>query len=336
MYLLVAATARERGDEPNTITFPPPGVLPMRAFAAVALLASVSLAADPPARPLPDKALTDGWVALFDGESTFGWAGKGEGDVSAKGGTLTVSGTAAVSTVVSFPAGVVSVVENGKTTEVKHGGGPFTLSAAGTARAISRVAYKPADAKPIFNGKDLTGWKAYKGDEKREKSKFEVTADGELRLTNGPGDLQTEGKYADFVLQLECKVNGDGLNGGVFFRCIDGQYQNGYEMQIQNVYTDNDRTKPKDFGTGAIYRRQPARKVMANDREWTHLTLVAHGPTLATWVNGYPVLVWTDERPKNANPRQGLRLDAGHLSLQGHDPTTDLLFRNIRIAEVKK
>lgn len=307
----------------------------MRPVTALLLLTPLCTAADPPKLLLSDKALADGWVALFDGESTFGWAGKGEGDVSVKDGALIVSGTAAVSTVVSFPAGVVNVDESGKTTEVKHAGGPFTLSAAGTARTITRVAYRPADAKPIFNGKDLTGWKVFK-DEKREKSKFEVTADGALRVTNGPGDLQTEGRYADFVLQLECKVNGDGLNGGVFFRCVDGQYQNGYEMQIQNAYKDKDRTRPKDFGTGAVYRRQPVRKVMANDREWTHLTLIARGPTFATWVNGYPALIWTDDRPKDDNPRKGLRLDAGHLSLQGHDPTTDLLFRNFRLAEVKK
>jgi Domain of Unknown Function (DUF1080) len=305
----------------------------MRPLAVVLFLASVSGAADPP--KFTGKDLAGGWVQLFDGESTYGWAGKGEGDVSAKGGTLTVSGTAAVSTVVSLPPGVIAVTEGDKTAEVKHAGGPFTLSAAGTARTVSRVVYKPADAKPIFNGKDLSGWKVFK-DEKREKSVAEVTADGHLHLTNGPGDLQTEGRYADFALQLEFKTNGDGLNSGVFFRCIDGQYQNGYECQIHNGVKDNDRTKPADFGTGGIYRRQPARKVVANDREWTHLTLVAHGPTFATWVNGYPVLVWTDDRPKDENPRKGLRLDAGHLSLQGHDPTTDLLFRNIRVAEVKK
>ena len=56
--------------------------------------------------------------------------------------------------------------------------------------------------------------------------------------------------------------NGKALNSGIFFRCIPGQYQNGYEAQIQNGFKDDDRTKPVDFGTGAIYRRVPARKVV--------------------------------------------------------------------------
>ena len=34
------------------------------------------------------------------------------------------------------------------------------------------------------------------------------------------------------------------------------------------------------------------------------------------------------------NPRDGLRTAAGHFSLQGHDPTTDLSFRDLRVAEL--
>src|SRR5262249_15973253 len=150
------------------------------------------------------------------------------------------------------------------------------------------------------------------------------------------GDLFTEKHFDDFVLQLECKTNGKALNSGVFFRCVPDQYQNGYEAQIQNAYFGNDRTKPIDYGTGAIYRRLPARKVVSNDSEWFTMTVAASGPHIATWVNGYQTVDWTDERKAHDNPRQGLRTARGHLSIQGHDPTTDLLFRNIRIAELPK
>ena len=44
---------------------------------------------------------------------------------------------------------------------------------------------------------------------------------------------------------------------------------------------------------------------------------------------------WTDDRKDDDNPRKGARTAAGHLSIQGHDPTTDLSFRNIRILEFK-
>jgi hypothetical protein len=206
---------------------------------------------------------------------------------------------------------------------------------AGSTLSIKSMKFKPHGAKPLFNGKDLTGWKINQADPKRISSKFEVTKDGELSLKNGPGDLHTEKQFDDFVLQLECKTLGKALNSGVFFRCIRDQYQNGYEAQIQNAWI-GDRTKPLDYGTGAIYRRIAARKVVADDNEWFTLTLAAQGPHFSTWVNGYQTVDWTDERKANDNPRQGLRLAKGHLSIQGHDPTTDLLFRNLRLVELPK
>ena len=65
------------------------------------------------------------------------------------------------------------------------------------------------------------------------------------------------------------------------------------------------------------------------------MTVLAVGPRLRTWVNGYPTVEWVDERPVNANARSGRKLDGGPISIQGHDPTTDLLFRNIRIVEIE-
>ncbi len=156
----------------------------------------------------------------------------------------------------------------------------------------------------------------------------------ELIVTNGRGILETEASYGDFLLQLDAYVDGDGLNSGVFFRSIPREYANGYESQIHNGYKDNDPTKPTDFGTGAIYRRTPARQVVSKDREWFTKTIVATGPHIAVWVNGYQVTDWTDDRPEHENPRNGRRTKPGTISLQGHDPTTNLRFRNLRIVEL--
>jgi hypothetical protein len=199
---------------------------------------------------------------------------------------------------------------------------------------LRNVKLRPLETKPLFNGKDLSGWSVNKADPKRMASKWEVTKDGELSLKNGTGDLVSDKQFDDFVLQLDCKTLGPALNSGVFFRNIPGQYQNGYECQIQNSHKEGDRTKPSDFGTGAIYRRIPARKVVSNDNEWFTMTVVARGKHISTWVNGYQTVDWTDDRPADENPRKGYRAEKGPLSLQGHDPSTDLLFRNIRIAEM--
>jgi hypothetical protein len=360
--------------------------------ASLLFLAAPGFADDKPKpNTLTPQEIADGWIMLFDGETTFGW-GK-EGNPQVKDGNLIFSaGDKAIEVwyPVLFPdeieiraewyaMGHASLAYRGPTNSsfrlppkehpksqasYRRANGKFQVEVASwlsdgmpdgmgssspekepqmakigfiiepnASVVVRSLQLRPLATTPLFNGKDLGGWKVFE-DPKRNKSVFAVTKNGELSVKNGPGDLQTEKKFDNFVLQFDCKTNGKHLNSGIFFRCIENQYQNGYEAQIQNGFIGNDRTRPLDFGTGAIYRRVPARKVMSNDNEWFTMTVVANGPHIATWVNGYQTVDWTDDRKPSDNPRQGLRTTAGHISIQGHDPTTDLLFRNIRIAEL--
>jgi len=353
-----------------------------------AFLAGSIHAEDKKPAPLSEKQIAEGWISLFDGETTFGWVVSG--DVTVKNGAIQIAagkpaklmpklwlgspfeiliefqgpldlhyGTTEASFYANNEVGAKIFKSYIHTPQLPGSLNKTTSSAGGTmnhlveprkelaknlaviettgkaAVAIRTLRIRPLQLPPLFNGKDLSGWKLFKGDPKRELSTFDVTKDGELHVANGPGDLQTEKTFADFVLQFECKTNGKGLNSGIFFRCIANEYQNGYEAQIQNLYLNEDRTKPVDSGTGAIYRRIPARKVVSNDNEWFTLTVVANKDHFSTWVNGYQTVDWTDDRKPDDNPRKGLRTGAGHLSIQGHDKTTDILFRNIRVLEMK-
>lgn len=192
------------------------------------------------------------------------------------------------------------------------------------------IKLKPLGLQSLFNGRDLSGWKTFP----ELKSVFSVTSNGELNVKDGRGQLESVPQFGDFVYQMEVFSNGKHLNSGVFFRCIPGENTNGYECQIQNGFKDNDRSQPIDCGTGGFYRRQNARRVMADDFTWFPMTLVASGDHMAAWVNGVQVSDWTDTRPADANPRKGLRVEAGTLQLQGHDPTTDLSFRKLQAAEM--
>jgi hypothetical protein len=388
-------------------------------LAAMPLLAAESGKAN----ALTEKEIADGWILLFDGETTFGWSSPNvsgwtvsEGMIAPQAGKpgLLVTTTAFADYELSLdyrlkpdskvqvhvrcdpqgkpaaPSDTIELQYQGNvwsrmTVQVVKdqtpspnfqtlGAGFFGASAsrtfsttnarpeprrghiavAGNGVVFRNVKLKPINQKPLLNGTDLSGWKVFPGE--KYKSKFAMTPEGFLNIKNGPGDLQTEGQWADFVLQLECISNGPHLNSGVFFRCIPDQYQNGYEAQIRNQFTteptqeyvveeydpQTNQLKDKkkvtstavDFGTGAIYRRQPARRGASKDGEWFTMTVVAHGRHIATWVNGVQVTDWTDNRALNANPRNGCRLEKGPISLQGHDPTTDLSFRNFRIAEL--
>lgn len=197
---------------------------------------------------------------------------------------------------------------------------------------LRNVTLRPLGAKAIFNGKDLTGWKPIPD----KKSVFTVTPKGELNIRNGGGEIQTEAQWDDFVLQLDIISMGKHLNSGVFFRALPGEFWQGYEAQIRNQWEGDDRTKPVDYGTGGLYNRQPTRKVVPNDNEWFTMTVVAHGNHFATWVNGYQCTDFTDTRQPDRSGKTGRKDDKGCISLQGHDPTTDLSFRNIRVAELPK
>jgi len=377
----------------------------------VALTVSPLLGAEP--NTLTPEELADGWILLFDGQTTFGWrpatevnwkvadgtivATEGENGLlyttsqfgnyqlkvdfrSAKGANSGVFlRTPPIPTDVEnrcyelniadtgtnpFPTG--SFVKRKKaegehdsddwqTFDVTADGGHFLVELDGKVvldytdpKPLGRgyiglqfnegkiefrnVKLKPLGTKSLFNAKDLAGWKTFPD----MASKFTVTDEGWLNVKDGKGMLETEGQYEDFTLQLECFVNGKKLNSGIFFRCIPGDTMNGYECQIQNGFKDDDRSKPEDCGTGGFFRRQDARKVVADDFKWFHMTLHADDKHMAAWVNGYQVSDWSDTRKPDPNPRRGLRLEAGTIQIQGHDPTTDLSFRNLQIAETPK
>lgn len=196
------------------------------------------------------------------------------------------------------------------------------------------VFLRPLNLQSLFNGQDLSGWRVVPG----SKGEFQAV-DGTIHVTGGRGFLETDGTWSDFVLQAQAKTNAPGLNGGIFFRAEPGTEaapSNGYEYQIHNAFKDGDRTQPVDAGTGAIFRRTSARYVVADDGQWLTATLVAAGPHFSCWVDGVQVTDWEDDRPNNLNPREGKRLEAGHISLQGHDPTTNIDFRDLGIGDLPK
>ena len=223
------------------------------------------------------------------------------------------------------------VLEYTDTTEKPLTTGFIGLQMNGGKIEFRNVYLKPLGSTPLFDGQTLAGWREVPG----SKSQFEVK-DGTIHVSNGPGFLETEQTADNFVLQFEAITNGDKLNSGVFFRALPGTEKapsHGYEFQIQNGFKNDDRTQPDDHGSGAIFRRVPARRVIANDRMWFTATLVADGPHFTSWIDGVQVVDWTDDRSDNENPRQGRKLGAGHFSLQGHDPTTDLAFRNLKLVK---
>lgn len=201
---------------------------------------------------------------------------------------------------------------------------------------VSEVKLRPINLTPLFNGKDLTGWNIIPD----RASVFSV-AEGSMNIKNGNGQIETAGTFRDFVLQLDIMANGTlekPLNSGVFFRSPVGVFWKGYESQVRNEFRKDDRTKPVDFGTGGLYGVQEARKVVPEEKQWFQKTVICEGNHIAVWVNGCQVTDYFDTRPVSPenDGKNGFVPIAGTINLQGHDPTTDMFFKNINITEYAK
>jgi hypothetical protein len=100
-----------------------------------------------------------------------------------------------------------------------------------------------AEFRPLFNGKDLSGWHLRKPD---GPSAWKVE-DGILKNVLAPGahgvDLVTDAKFWNFVVRYEYQVP-DGSNSGFYLR---GRH----EIQILGDFKTG---KPSLGGNGAIYQ----------------------------------------------------------------------------------
>lgn len=187
-----------------------------------------------------------------------------------------------------------------------------------------------AQWQPLFNGKDLSGWKQLNG-----KAKYEVK-NGEIIGTTVLGEpnsfLVTEKEYGDFILEFEFKVDST-MNSGVQFRSestpdyMKGRVH-GYQFEID---------PSKRAWTGGIYdeaRRDwlyqlnlnPTAQTAFKQGEWNKARIECIGNHMRTWVNEIPCAYLIDAMtPK------------GFIALQVHaignkkDEGEQIAWRNIRI-----
>lgn len=191
------------------------------------------------------------------------------------------------------------------------------------------IKIRPLGLQPMLD-KELSQWKKYP----EMPGEFTVNENGELHVRGGKTQLETTASYGDFFLLAEYKIDDPLMNSGIFFRCIPGDEMMGYECQVNNGFKDDNRLTPLDCGTGGIFRRQDARVIAGENAEWSTVLLHANGSKISAWVGGVGVSDWDDTRDVHENPRKGKRLEPGTIMIQGHDPSTDVLFRNLKIVEL--
>ncbi len=188
----------------------------------------------------------------------------------------------------------------------------------------------PADADgfvPMFNGKDLTGWKT--------AGNWVVEDGGVVTLEPRPGEtgwqrydayLMTDRKYGDFVIDLEFKILEEG-NSGVFFRVGDPlePVEQGIEVQILDTYG---LENPGHHDCGGVIRTAAPSKNMAKPAgEWNRYIITCANDQLTVVLNGEQIidLKLSDSEMKD-------RPAVGYIGFQ--DEAKRVWYRNVRIKEL--
>ena len=219
---------------------------------------------------------------------------------------------------------------------------PLALTAALFVAISTQVRSQDADGfVPLFNGKDLTGWRPVNV----AADTFSVR-DGMIVTTGVPtGFMATERQYENFIVELDWQHMKEGGNSGLF---IWGEglpapgvpYAKGIEVQILDLGYEKNKGAWEWFTShGDIFpiwgatmtavaptaksgvRSFPSEKRVKPSPEWNHYRVECNNGEIHLSVNGKEVTVGKDCVPRK-----------GYICLESEG--SECHFKNIRIKEL--
>jgi hypothetical protein len=171
--------------------------------------------------------------------------------------------------------------------------------------------------QPLFNGKDLTGWKA----DDQAKQHWTVV-DGIIKYDGKSRDLWTEQAFTDFVLKVDWRIEGN-ADSGIYLRGTSKAQANIWNNPLGSGEVYGYRTDaklPEEVRKAAT----PKKKADKPIGQWNTFVITLKGEQLTVVLNGEEVI-------------SNLQLvgvpKSGPIALQNHG--NPLEFRNILIKELK-
>lgn len=207
-----------------------------------------------------------------------------------------------------------------------------------TAMALGSAAAADAGWIPMFNGKDLAGWKSNVTTEDHPEQKADVftVKDGELVVSGGRAHLfyvGADGKASFKNFEFKAKVKtSPGSNSGIYFhtRVEDkGWPSAGFECQVNATHTDRKKT-------GGLYAVADVMDKAPNkDGEWCDYSIKVEGKHVVIAINGKVTTDWTEpadwDPAKTLHNMPGRKLGEGTIALQGHDPKSTTCYKELFI-----
>ena len=180
---------------------------------------------------------------------------------------------------------------------------------------------------PLFNGKDMTGWKASEHPDTFSVKEGAIVAHGPRSHCFYVGDFHQH-TFRNFELKVDI-LTLPKSNGGVY---IQTEYQEtgwpgkGFEVQVNNTYPGDPRL------TGSLYEVADNTSEVAKDQEWFSEDILVEGDSITVKVNDKVVAQWTEPPGWNGTKDfPGRRISAGTIALQAHDAGSTVYYKNIRI-----
>lgn len=178
----------------------------------------------------------------------------------------------------------------------------------------------------LFDGKSLDGWKVGTNANTFSIENGAIAVNGNVAHLFYDGPAQQH-SFKNFEFKADVMTM-PGSNSGIYFHT---QYQEsswpqkGYEVQVNNSHADWRRT-------GSLYAIQDVKEVYAKDNEWFTEHIIVNGKKIIVKINDKVVVEYTE--PDNVLRPEGMKgrlLSAGTFALQGHDPKSKVLYKNIMV-----
>ncbi len=179
---------------------------------------------------------------------------------------------------------------------------------------------------PLFDGKSLDGWKVGANANTFSIENGAIAVNGNVAHLFYNGEVQQH-SFRNFEFRADVMTM-PGSNSGIYFHTQyqeSGWPQKGYEAQVNNSHTDWRRT-------GSLYAIQDVKEVYVKDGEWFTEQIIVQGKKITVKINDKTVVEYTE--PGNPQREEGMKgrvLSTGTFALQGHDPKSKVLYKNIMV-----
>ena len=174
--------------------------------------------------------------------------------------------------------------------------------------------------KPIFNGKDLSGWEVPDGN---DEAGWYKAVEGVLKIQSGPKKkgsiLWSKKKYRNFVVEFEFRMGEGRVDSGMHVRTKD-QIQIGISGSLNRDMTCSPYIPGKGYPVEAKNIKKQLRP-----KDWNTMRIQAIGKEYTVWLQGEKVMTYKSDSA----------IDEGPIGIQLHGGRNMAIdYRKLKLAEL--